>query len=127
MQTTGTAELLAEGLISVTMPLGVHATMLALAVVTVALTQPMSNAAAALVVIPVAVAAATPLGVDPRSLAILVTLSASLSFITPFEPASLLVYGAGHYRFLDFVRVGLPLTILTIVILVIAVPRIWPL
>jgi len=127
MQKTGTAELLAEGLTFLTMPFGVYATMGALAVVTVGLTQPMSNAAAALVVIPVAVSAAGPLGVDPRTLAILVTLSASLSFITPFEPASLLVYGAGHYRFLDFVRVGLPLTILAVAVLVMIVPVIWPL
>jgi len=39
----------------------------------------------------------------------------------------LLVYGAGHYRFLDFVRVGLPLTILAVAVLVMIVPVIWPL
>ncbi len=57
----------------------------------------------------------------------LVTLSASLSFITPLEPASLLVYGPGKYRFIDFVRAGLPLTVITLIVLVIVVPMMWPL
>lgn len=127
MQKTGTAEYLAELLIDVTTPYGVYATMTVLALITIGLTQPMSNAAAAMVVIPIAVSAAGALGVDPRSLAILVILSASLSFITPFEPASLLVYGAGHYRFVDFVRVGLPMTIMLVFVLVAIVPLIWPL
>ncbi|MGB2403047.1 MAG: SLC13 family permease [Akkermansiaceae bacterium] len=127
MQKTGTAEYLAELLIDVTTPYGVYATMAVLALITIGLTQPMSNAAAAMVVIPIAVSAAGALGVDPRSLAILVILSASLSFITPFEPASLLVYGAGHYRFVDFVRVGLPMTIMLVFVLVVIVPLIWPL
>ena len=77
--------------------------------------------------LPVAVAAADSLAVDPRSIAILVTLSASLSFITPLEPASLLVYGPGKYRFLDFMRAGLPLTVLMVALLLWLVPVFWPL
>ena len=110
-----------------TLPLGMTATLAVFALVTVRLTQPMSNAAAALVVLPVAVATAMALDVNPRTFAVLVTLSASLSFITPLEPASLLVYGPGKYHFIDFVRAGLPLTLLTVAILVAFTPLIWPL
>jgi di/tricarboxylate transporter len=124
---TGAAEFLAGYIVDATLPYGVMATMAAFAVLTILLTQPMSNAAAALTVLPVAVASADALGVDARSLAILVTLSASLSFITPLEPACLLVYGPGRYRFSDYVRAGLPLTAICLVLLLILVPVFWPL
>ena len=61
------------------------------------------------------------------ALAVLVTLAASLSFLTPLEPACLLVYGPGKYRFRDFIRVGLPLTAITAAMLVLLVPVFWPL
>jgi di/tricarboxylate transporter len=109
------------------LPLGVLSVLGALVALTMVLTQPMSNAAAALVVLPVAVSAAREMGVDPRSVAILVTLAASLSFIAPFEPACLLVYGPGRYRFRDFVKAGLPLTLIAFVLLLILVPWVWPL
>ena len=127
MQKTGAADYLAELIVNATLPLGLYATLTMLALLTVLLTQPMSNAAAALVVLPIAVATATALSVNPRTLAVLVTLSASLSFVTPLEPASLLVYGPGKYRFMDFVRAGLPMTLITVVILVVMVPILWPL
>ncbi len=127
LQKTGAAAYFAHFVVSASLPLGVYAAMAMFSIITVLLTQPMSNAAAALVVLPIAVAAAELLGVDPRSLAVLVTLSASLSFITPFEPASLLVYGPGKYRFLDFIRAGMPLTVMMVVLLIWLVPIFWPL
>jgi di/tricarboxylate transporter len=91
------------------------------------LTQPMSNAAAALVVLPIAISTAERLGVNPRTFAVLITLSASLSFITPFEPSCLIVYGPGKYRFRDFLICGTPLTILAMILLLTMVPLLWPL
>ena len=93
---------------------------------TVLLTQPLSNAAAALLVLPLAVAAAVAVGVDPRPFAVTVTVAASCSFLTPFEPACLLVYGTGHYRFRDFPRLGAPLTLAVFLIVLLLVPRLWP-
>lgn len=93
---------------------------------TVLLTQPLNNAAAALLVLPLAVAAALQLGVDPRPYAITVTVAASCSFLSPFEPSCLLVYGTGHYRFRDFPRLGAPLTLVVFVIVMLLVPRLWP-
>ncbi|MFL6234842.1 MAG: SLC13 family permease [Thermoanaerobaculia bacterium] len=86
MQKTGAAAWLAGLIVTWVSPLGTAAVMLAFVVLTMLLTQPMSNAAAALVVLPVALTAAHRLGLDPRAFAILVTLSASLSFITRSSP-----------------------------------------
>jgi di/tricarboxylate transporter len=92
---------------------------------TVVLTQPMSNQAAALVVLPVAVKTAVALGLNPRAFAVAVTYAASCSFLTPLEPACVLVYTPGRYRFFDFVKVGSILTLLVFIITVLLVPFFW--
>jgi di/tricarboxylate transporter len=94
---------------------------------TVALTQPMSNQAAALVVVPVAVKTALALGLNPRTFAVAVTYAASCSFITPLEPACVLIYTPGRYRFFDFVKIGTILTIAVFFIVIWLVPVWWPL
>lgn len=127
MQKTGAATYVAELLVDLVAPLGVAAVLLAFAVLTIALTQPMSNAAAALVVLPVALSTAENMGLSGRSFVIFITLCASLSFITPFEPSCLIVYGPGKYRFRDFLIAGLPLTVLSVALLLLLVPLIWPL
>jgi di/tricarboxylate transporter len=127
MTKTGAASWLAGGIASVAEPFGPLALLAAFALLTILLTQPMSNAAAALVVLPVAIETAKRLGDDPRSFAIVVTLAASLSFVTPFEPSCLLVYGPGRYRFRDFPIAGLPVTLLILVALLALAPQIWPL
>jgi di/tricarboxylate transporter len=93
---------------------------------TVALTQPMSNQAAALVVLPVAVKTAIALGLNPRTFIIGITYAASFSFITPLEPACVLVYTPGRYRFMDFVKVGSILTVIVFVVSMLLVPIFWP-
>ncbi len=93
---------------------------------TVILTQPMSNQAAALVVLPVAVKTAIALGLNPRTFIVAVTFAASFSFITPLEPACVLVYTPGRYRFMDFVKVGTILTIIVFAVAIILVPIFWP-
>lgn len=93
---------------------------------TVALTQPMSNQAAALVVLPVAVKTAVALGLNPRTFIMAITYAASFSFITPLEPACVLVYTPGGYRFMDFVKIGTILTVLVFAISIYLVPQFWP-
>lgn len=95
-------------------------------VMTVALTQPMSNQAAALVMLPISVKTALALGLNPRTFAITVTYAASCSFLTPLEPACVLVYTPGRYRFFDFLKVGSILTIAVFVIVIWLVPIFWP-
>jgi di/tricarboxylate transporter len=106
---------------------GPRTVMVLLAVITIVLSAPMSNQAAALVVFPIALASAQRLGIDPRPLAIAVTLAGSCSFMTPLEPSAMLVYGAGRYRFGDFVRAGAPVTIAVVLIIALLVPVVWPL
>jgi di/tricarboxylate transporter len=91
------------------------------------LTQPMSNQAAAVVVVPIAIQTALQLGLNPRTFAVLIAVGASCSFITPLEPACLMIYGPGRYRFLDFARVGAGLTALVLILSLVLVPAIWPL
>jgi di/tricarboxylate transporter len=94
---------------------------------TVALTQPMSNQAAAVVIFPIAVQTAIGLDLNPRTFAMMVAVAASCSYLTPLEPACLMVYSAGRYRFSDFFKVGAPLTVLIFALALILVPVVWPL
>jgi len=127
MEHTGTADYIA-GLITQTTqglnPIGMLTLFFAL---TLLLTQPMSNQAAAVLVLPVAIQSAIQLGLNPRTFAVMIALGASCSFITPLEPACLIVYGPGHYRFLDFVKVGSVLTLLVYLVAIMLVPWLWPL
>ena len=66
------------------------------------------------------------LGLNPRIYAMLIALAASCSFLTPLEPACLLVYGPGRYRFVDFLKVGSLLTLLVCLIAIAMVPLLWP-
>ena len=91
------------------------------------LTQPMSNQAAALVVLPIAVKTALSLGLNPRTFAVAITYAASCSFLTPLEPACVLIYTPGRYRFFDFVKVGSILTVAVFAIVMLLVPIFWPL
>jgi len=127
MQESGAASWLAGLVVQHVSPYGPHAVLAAFALLTAVLTQPMSNQAAALLVLPVAIQAAERLGIDARPFAIAVTLAASCSFLTPLEPACLLVWGPGRYRFFDFVRVGGPLTLMCLVLTILLVPVFWPL
>lgn len=127
MELTGTAAFLADQIVRVAGGSGPLWLLSAFFGLTLALTQPMSNQAAAAVVLPVALRTADQLGMNPRSFAIMIALAASCSFLTPLEPACLLVYGPGRYRFLDFVKVGAVPTVLIYLLCLFLVPLFWPL
>jgi len=127
MKNSGASEFLANWIVDVFEPFGVYAVLTAFVVLVVLLTQPMSNAAAALVVLPIAIATAQQMQVDPRTFAIAIMLGASVSLIAPLEPACILVYGPGKYKFIDFVKVGFPITMLLIAIIVFLTPFFFPL
>jgi di/tricarboxylate transporter len=96
-------------------------------VLTVLLTQPMSNQAAAVVVLPIALQTAMRLGLNPRTFAMTIALAASCSYLTPLEPACLIVYGPGEYRFSDFLKVGALLTLIIYGLTMLLAPMVWPL
>lgn len=127
MESTGTAGYLAKLIVGWTAHAEPVWILSGFFLLTVLLTQPMSNQAAAAVVLPVAMQTAVHLGLNPRTFAAMVAVAASTSYITPLEPACLIIYGLGRYRFLDFLRVGFPLTILVYLIAIFLVPMFWPL
>ncbi|MEM1209363.1 MAG: SLC13 family permease, partial [Planctomycetota bacterium] len=102
--------------------------LLALAVLTVVFTELVTNNAAAVLMFPIAVSAADALGLESaRPYVMAIALCASASFLTPIGyQTNLMVYGPGGYRFTDYPRTGLPLTLLTIAVAVGLSPLIWP-
>lgn len=126
MTQTGTAQFLAEHVAEATSNFSPRWLLGGFFLLTVALTQPMSNQAAAAVILPIAVQTAHHLGLNPRSFVMAIAVAASCSYLTPLEPACLMVYGPGRYRFMDFVRVGAPLVVVLFAIAMVLVPRVWP-
>lgn len=128
MESTGTAQFLADQVIRAVGalgPLGVLAGIYVLASLT---TEPMSNAAATLLIVPIAIDVALSLGADPRPFVLATVIGASTSFLTPVgHQANVLVFGPGGYRFFDYTRVGAPLNLVIFAATMLALPVIWPL
>jgi di/tricarboxylate transporter len=127
MEVSGLADFLADQIVLLIGAANPIYLLAAFFVLSLLLTQPMSNQAAAVVVIPIAIQTATRLGLNPRTFAVMIAVGASCSFITPLEPACLIVYSAGNYRFFDFVKVGSILTVIIFFIAILMVPWLWPL
>ncbi len=127
IQDTGTASYLSKWIVAFTHGMDPKWLLSGFFILTMLLSQPMSNQAAAVVVVPIAIQTALQLGLNPRSFAVMIALGASCSFLTPLEPSCMMVYGPGNYRFIDFVKVGMPLTVIIFFTALIMVPIIWPL
>lgn len=119
IEDSGLAALVATWIVEPAMAIGPAAVLAAIVVATLALTELITNNAAAVLLFPIGMSAATQAGVDPRPFAIAVALAASASFLTPIGyQTNTMVYGPGGYRFGDYARLGLPLTILVFVAIV---------
>ncbi len=95
---------------------------------TTILTELLSNNAVAVLVTPVAIGLAQSIGVDPRPFVVAVMFAASVSFATPIGyQTNTFVYNAGGYRFSDFVRIGVPLNALMVIVAMLVIPLVWPL
>ena len=104
-------------------PFGDIGSVVAILAATMLLTELLSNNAAAAVMLPVATALSLENGLDPRSMAIVVLIGASCSFLSPIGyQTNLMVYSLGGYRFADFTRLGAPLTLVTLILTPIVVP-----
>jgi len=126
IRATGLADLTVHSLINLVgqvPPLAIAALLLSLALV---LTQLMSGQVACLVLAPLALAAASLVKVDPRGMAMAVALGCSLAFPTPFgHPVNIMVMSPGGYSFRDYLRVGLPLTVLVMAGILVGLKLFW--
>jgi di/tricarboxylate transporter len=127
MEKTGTAQFLAGLLIDAVGGMGPMALLAGFYVLTNLLTQFMSNAASTVLIAPIAIQAAQQVGSDPHALLMAVAVAASAGFLTPVaHQSNVLVMGPGGYRFGDYLKVGLPLDLLTFAVTLLILPLIWP-
>lgn len=127
VENTGAARMGAEVLIATVGHLGPRWVVAALFLVTVLGTQVIPTAALVVLMAPVALSAAADLGISPHLLMMTVAMAASASFASPLShPAHLLVMGPGGYRFTDYLRVGIPLTVVVMAVSVWLLPILWP-
>jgi len=127
LQETGAAQLIVETMVGLMQGLGPLAVLAAVYVLTNLLTEMVTNNAVAILVGPIVIALALELGYDPRAFIMAVMFAASASFATPIGyQTNTFVYGAGGYRFRDFLVVGLPLNLLYAAVAVLVIPLFFP-
>ena len=128
LQKTGGVELAADGLMALTGGAGARVVLGSLFAITAALGLFISNTATAVLMAPVALALAEDLSASPYPFAMIVALAASTAFMTPISsPVNTLVVGPGNYRFGDFVKIGVPFSVVVMVVSVLLVPWLLPL
>ncbi|WMT89260.1 SLC13 family permease [Pelagibacterium sp. H642] len=128
LETSGATALLAQYLAGVGQHLPGWVALAAILVVTMVLSDVLNNAATAVIAAPLALALAQLLGLNPDSFLMAVAIGASCAFLTPIgHQNSALIMGPGGYRFADYVRLGLPLEIIVVIVAVPAIMVFWPL
>jgi di/tricarboxylate transporter len=128
LQQTGGGALIVDGLSAVFVDLGPVAILVGLFVLTSLLSQFISNTATTVLIAPIALNMALGLGYAPAPFMMTVALAASTAFATPVaSPVNALIIAPGQYRFADFLRIGVPLQLLALLITVLLVPQLFPL
>src|SRR3990170_1014579 len=124
---TGLAATIADGLVKGLGTLGPAGLLAGVVLTTVLLKELITNKAAVLLVFPIAIATADSFGINPRGFALAVAVAAATSFLTPIGyQTNMMVYGPGGYRFTDYLRLGIPLTVAVVAVILVGVPIIWP-
>ena len=127
LQKTGAADYLVNSLVVFVDDLGPWWTLLLIYTLTSLLTEIVSNNAVAALIGPIAIALALQLGYDTKPFVIAVMFASSASFATPIGyQTNTFVYGAGGYKFIDFVKVGLPLNIIFALVAMLIIPWFFP-
>jgi di/tricarboxylate transporter len=117
MEKTGAARFIADGLVWTFQGAGAAGPVIGIVLATALITELVTNNAAAAIMYPVGAAVAAASGIDVRAMAVAVAVMASCSFLTPIGyQTNMMVYGLGGYRFLDYSRLGVPLTVSSILI-----------
>lgn len=126
LESTGAASVIAQQIIGLAAG-SPMATLAAIFIVTTLFSAVISNLAAAVIVFPIALAASQQLDVSMLPFAVTLMMAASASFATPIGyQTNLMVYGPGDYRFSDFFKMGIPLTVIVGVVTIVIVPLVWP-
>jgi len=128
MESTGLAHMIGNGLVEAGAPFGPTVVLSLVILVTSILTSFITNNSAAVLMVPIVISIAHELGVDPKPFLMGVAFAASMSFATPTGyQTNTMVLGPGGYRFIDYVKVGTPLTVLLWLAASFLIPLIWPL
>ena len=127
MEQSGAASYLAEGVVALVGGLGPLAATAGLFILAALASQVMPNPALAVLLAPIALNTANDMGVSPYPLMMAVPVSASAAFLSPVgHPANLLIMGPGGYRFSDYAKVGAPLTLVVLAVVLLVLPVFWP-
>ena len=127
MEKSGAAKLYAETFLSLFQGLGPPYVLAGIMLLTSIGTHVLSNNATAVIVLPIAIATALALGVNPKPFIVGVCFGASACYATPMGyQTNLMVYGPGRYRFGDYLKMGMPLNILVLILGAMFIPTIWP-
>ncbi|WP_043762080.1 SLC13 family permease [Aeromonas taiwanensis] len=127
LQQTGGVDLIVGALISAVGDMGPRVMLASLFVLCAVIGLFISNTATAVLMAPIALGTAQQMGISPYPFAMTIAIAASAAFMTPVSsPVNTLVLGPGNYRFVDFVRIGVPFTALVMVVSVIAIPWFFP-
>jgi di/tricarboxylate transporter len=125
---TGAARLLADGMVALFGPFGPMAVLLGLIVMTFLAACFIPPAALVVLMAPIVMRTSAEMGISPYALMMAVAVTSASSFMTPIShPANLLVMGPGGYRFSDYLRVGVPLALLVLLVEMAVLPLFWPL
>jgi di/tricarboxylate transporter len=127
MVDNGVAQMLGEGLLSLFGEWGIVGAFIAIYLFTLLLTELITNNAAAALAFPIAYSIAIGYGIDPRPFIMAVIFGASASFISPYGyQTNLMVYSAGNYQFSDYLRIGIPLSIVYSLVVLFMIPLVFP-
>lgn len=127
MEKTGGAEWIAMGVVGAMDHLGPIAILAAVYILASILTELVTNNAVAILLTPIAISIAGSMEVDPRPFLVAIMFGASASFITPIGyQTNTYVYGAGGYKFGDFLKIGIPLNLILWGAAVLLIPKLWP-
>jgi di/tricarboxylate transporter len=128
MQTSGTAQFLATEMVSILEPYGTQALIAGLFLLTVLASQVMPNPVVTVLMAPIALSTAQGLNLSPYTFVMVVAVAASSAFLSPVgHPSNILVMGPGGYKFTDYIKVGIPLVFLTLLLAIFVLPYFWPL
>ncbi|GAB2936892.1 SLC13 family permease [Hafnia psychrotolerans] len=127
LQKTGGIALIVQGLMGISGGHGPHIMLLSLFILCAITGLFISNTATAVLMAPIAIATAQQMGLSPYPFTMIVAIAASAAFMTPVSsPVNTLVMGPGNYRFSDFVRIGVPFTLIVMAVSILLVPVLFP-